>query len=76
MAEILPLDKLIGGSAVLETGISFSVLEENIFRLKEATDAMLLDTIGLGQIMQEAFERHTDSSLSQQVLWKALRPEH
>ena len=76
MAEILPLDKLIGGSDVLETGISFSVLEENIFRLKEATDAMLLDTIGLGQRMQEAFERHTDSSLSQQVLWKALWPEH
>lgn len=76
MAEILPLDKFIGGSDVLETGISFSVLEENIFRLKEATDAMLLDTIGLGQKMQEAFERHTDSSLNQQVLWKALRSEH
>lgn len=60
----------------METGISFSVLEENIFRLKEATDAMLLDTIGLGQKMQEAFERHTDGALSQQVLWKALRSEH
>lgn len=57
----------------MESGISFSALEENIFLLKEATDAILRDTIGLGQKMQEAFERHTDSSLSQQVLWKALQ---
>lgn len=57
----------------MESGISFSALEENIFHLKEATDTILRDTIGLGQKMQEAFERHTDSSLSQQVLWKALQ---
>ena len=63
----------IGGSDVLEPGISFSALEEDIFLLKQATDATLSDTIGLGQKMQEAFERHTDSSLSQQVLWKALQ---
>lgn len=60
----------------MESVISFSALEENIFQLKEATDAMLRDTIGLGQKMQEAFERHTDSSLSQQVLWKALQTKN
>ncbi len=70
------MDKFIGGSDVLESVISFSALEENIFQLKEATDAMLRDTIGLGQKMQEAFERHTDSSLSQQVLWKALQTKN
>ncbi|SHK84246.1 hypothetical protein SAMN05216582_12041 [Selenomonas ruminantium] len=57
----------------MESGISFSALEENIFLLKEATDATLSDTIGLGKKMQEAFERHAVSSLSSQVLWKALQ---
>ncbi|MCR5756315.1 MAG: hypothetical protein K6F95_00185 [Selenomonas sp.] len=60
----------------MESGISFSALEENIFQLKGATDAMLRDTIGLGQKMQESFERHANSSLSQQVLWKALRAKN
>jgi hypothetical protein len=64
-----------GGSDVLEPGISFSALEEQILLLKEATDAVLLDTIGLGQKMQEAFERHADSTMSSQVLWKALQTQ-
>lgn len=67
-------NKCIGGSDVLESGISFTALEENIFLLKQATDATLSDTIGLGQKMQEAFERHAALSLSSQVLWKALQP--
>ena len=68
-------NNIIGGSDVLEPGISFSALEENIFQLKQATDATLSDTIGLGQKMQEAFERHAAASLSSQVLWKALQPQ-
>ncbi|WP_074573336.1 hypothetical protein [Selenomonas ruminantium] len=59
----------------MEPGISFSALEEDIFLLKQATDATLSDTIGLGQKMQEAFERHAVSALSSQVLWKALQPQ-
>lgn len=60
----------------MKSSITCSSLEENIFHLKEATDTMLRDTIGLGQKMQEAFERHTDSYLSQQVLWKALQAKN
>lgn len=59
----------------METSISFSDLEENIFLLKEATDATLSDTVGLGKKMQEAFERHAATALSSQVLWKALQPQ-
>ncbi len=69
-------NNFIGGSDVLEPSISFSALEEDLFLLKEATDATLSDTIGLGETMQEAFERHAVSSLSSQVLWKALQPQH
>ncbi len=69
-------NNIIGGSDVLEPSISFSALEEDLFLLKEATDATLSDTIGLGETMQEAFERHAVSSLSSQVLWKALQPQH
>ena len=58
----------------MEPGINFSTLEEQILLLKEATDAVLLDTIGLGQKMQEAFERHGDT-LSSAVLWKALQQQ-
>lgn len=59
----------------MEPSISLAALEEKILLLKETTDAVLLDTIGLGQKMQEAFERHADSSLSSQTLWKALQSE-
>lgn len=58
----------------MEPSISFTALEENIFLLKQATDAALSDTIGLGQKMQEAFERHASLSLSSQALWKTLQP--
>ena len=34
--------------------ISFAALEEQISLLREATDAVLLDTIGLGQKMHAA----------------------
>jgi hypothetical protein len=60
----------------LEPGISFSTLEEQILLLKEATDAVLLDTIGLGQKMQEAFGQHAVTSLSSQMLWTTLQSEH
>lgn len=60
----------------MEPGISFSALEEQIFLLKETTDAVLLDTIGLGQKMQEAFERHAATSLSAQTLWTTLQSEN
>lgn len=68
-------NNFIGGSDVLEPDISFTALEENIFHLKQTTDVALSDTIGLGQKMQEAFERHAALSLSSQVLWKALQPQ-
>jgi hypothetical protein len=65
-----------GGSDVLEPGISFSTLEEQILLLKEATDAVLLDTIGLGKKMQEAFEQHAVTSLSSQMLWTTLQSKN
>ena len=60
----------------MEPGISFSALEEQILLLKEATDAVLLDTIGLGQKMQEAFGQHAVTSLSSQMLWTTLQSEN
>ena len=55
---------------------SFAALEEQISLLREATDAVLLDTIGLGQKMQEAFGQDAVTSLSSQMLWTTLQSEH
>ncbi|WP_075429449.1 hypothetical protein [Selenomonas sp. GACV-9] len=53
---------------------SFTMLEEDFFLLQAKAEDILLDTVGLGQKMQEAFERHGDT-LSSAVLWKALQHE-
>ena len=56
--------------------ISFAALEEQISLLREATDAVLLDTIGLGQKMQEAFGQDAATSLNSQMLWTALQAKN
>ena len=53
---------------------SFALLEEDFFLLQAKAEDILLDTVGLGQKMQEAFERHGDT-LSSAVLWKALQQQ-
>ena len=50
------------------------MLEEDFFLLQTKAEDILLDTVGLGQKMQEAFERHGDT-LSSAVLWKALQQQ-
>ena len=39
---------------------SFALLEEDFFLLQAKAEDVLLSTVGLGQKMQEAFERHGD----------------
>lgn len=53
---------------------SFALLEEDFFLLQAKAEDILLDTVGLGHKMQEAFERHGDT-LSSAVLWKALQQQ-
>ena len=53
---------------------SFALLGEDFFLLQAKAEDVLLDTIGLGRKMQEAFERHGDG-MSMSVLWKALQPK-
>ena len=54
---------------------SFALLEEDFFLLQAKAEDVLLGTVGLGQKMQEAFERHGDG-MSSSVLWKALQQKN
>lgn len=54
---------------------SFALLEEDFVLLQEKAEDVLLGTVGLGQKMQEAFERHGDG-MSSSVLWKALQQKN
>ena len=53
---------------------SFALLDEDFFLLQTKAEDVLLDTVGLGRKMQEAFERHGEG-MSSSVLWKALQPK-
>ena len=55
-----------------QAATSFAMLEDDFFLLQAKAEDILLDTVGLGQKMQEASERHGDI-LSPAILWKALQ---
>ena len=55
-----------------QTPLSFAVLEEDFFLLQAKAENILLDTVGLGQKMQDALDRH-GAYLNSAVLWKTLQ---
>jgi len=50
---------------------SLDALERNFLSLENSAEDVLLDTVGLGQKMQEAFDRH-ESGICPTALRKAL----
>lgn len=55
-----------------QASLNFAMLEEDFFLLQTKAEDILLDTVGLGRKMQDAWDRH-GAYLSSAVLWKALQ---